>query len=93
MNLGRFAVPNVFVNLELRLLANHYNSELKAICDLNGEPLVHVSKNAVMEVFGLDDMNGYEIAPKDLEDEYQRLSTTYQEWRLPLHRKRPGEEA
>lgn len=60
LNLGKIVVPNVFVNMDLfKLLAKHYNPNLKAICNLQGKPFVYLSKAALEEVFGFEDICDY----------------------------------
>lgn len=78
MNLGKIVVPNVFLDVDLvKLLAEHYNSDLKPICDPQGKPFVHLSKNAIEEIFGFEDICDHPIVYEDLKNEYWRLDTTY----------------
>jgi len=57
LNLGKLVVPDVFLNVELlQLLAKQYNPSLKAICNPQGEPIIHLLKNEIYEVFDLDDL-------------------------------------
>jgi len=87
LNLGKLVVLDVFVNVELlKLLAKHYNPSLKAICNPQGEPVIHLSKNAICEVFDLDDLRTVPIVYEDLDKEYWRMDKMYNGWRLPLHR-------
>lgn len=76
------------MNVELiKLLEKYYNLDLKAICNLQGEPFIHISKTAFCEVFNLDDTCDQPIVHEYLE-EYWRMDTTYKGKRLPLHRPR-----
>lgn len=47
-----------------------------------------MSKNALCEVFNLDNTYDDPIIHEDLEQEYWRMDTTYKGQRLPLHRPR-----
>lgn len=71
MNLGKIVVSNVFVNVDLvKLSAKYYNPDLKAICDLQGKPFVHLSKEAIEEVFEFEDVCDCQIVYEDLIKEY-----------------------
>lgn len=86
MNLGKIAIPNVFMDVELvKFLAKHYNSNLKAICDPQGKPFVQLSRIAIEEVFSFKDICDHPILYEELRSEYWRLDTTYKGWRLPLY--------
>lgn len=89
LNLGKLAVANVFVNVELmKSLANNYDPRTKTIYDYTRESILSVTREIIDTVFNLDWGFKEQVDTNKLAQEYFNLEDIYKRWRLPIHRPR-----
>lgn len=87
LNLGKLAVGNFFVNVELmKSLENNYQPKTRTICDYMGRPILPITKKITDTMFNLDWGFEKQIDIKKLTQEYFNLEEVYKRWRLPVHR-------
>lgn len=81
LNLGKLAVDNVFVNVELmKSLANNYDPKTRTIYDYMGKPILSITKEIIDVVFDLDWRFKEQIDTKKLAREYFNIEDIYKRW-------------
>lgn len=78
LNLGRLAVPNVFINIELvKALASQYNSKKRTIQSPNGADMLVISQDLISNVFQLEGPMNFPFTIRDFLTEYHCMDTSY----------------